>query len=344
MTAISNILKAQQRRRHVRVLASTLAFILIALSAYLVLLGQGPMALSPRQVIDVLTGGGSKNHIRVVWDLRLPVAIATVIVGAALGLAGSWTQTMARNPLASPDILGVTGGASVLVVLGTVHSRPSFAEGIPEFWWRACLAMIGALLVVILLAVLGGIGTSNRIVIIGIALSLMFNALVAYFMRSAQILRAAEAQTWLAGSTGFVHMEVILPLLVALAPFLAIGIWCARELPLLAHDDSSATTLGVNIARQRALLLIAATGISAVVVSVVGPIGFIALLAPHLARMVARTPTPSPLASAAAGAALLTVCAVIAGAIPVNAPVGAVSSVIGGCALVILVWNAAGRS
>ena len=132
MAAISTILQAQQRRRHARVLASTLAFILIALIAYLVLLGQGSVELSPRQVIDVLTGGGSESHIRVVWDLRLPVAIATVIVGTALGLAGSWTQTMARNPLASPDILGVTGGASVLVVLGTVHSRPSFAEGIPE--------------------------------------------------------------------------------------------------------------------------------------------------------------------------------------------------------------------
>ena len=118
MAAISTILQAQQRRRHARVLASTLAFILIALIAYLVLLGQGSVELSPRQVIDVLTGGGSESHIRVVWDLRLPVAIATVIVGTALGLAGSWTQTMARNPLASPDILGVTGGASVLVVLG----------------------------------------------------------------------------------------------------------------------------------------------------------------------------------------------------------------------------------
>ena len=225
MTAISTILKAQQRRRHARVLTSTLAFILIALIAYLVLLGQGSVELSPRQVIDVLTGGGSESHIRVVWDLRLPVAIATVIVGTALGLAGSWTQTMARNPLASPDILGVTGGASVLVVLGTVHSRPSFAEGIPEFWWRACLATIGALLVVLLLAALGGIGTSNRIVIVGIALSLMFQAIVAYLMRSAQVLRAAEAQTWLAGSTGFVRMEVIFPLLAALAPFLAIGIW-----------------------------------------------------------------------------------------------------------------------
>lgn len=98
MTTISTILTAQQRRRHARVLASTLAFILIALIAYLVLLGQGSVELSPRQVIDVLTGGGSESHIRVVWDLRLPVAIATVIVGTALGLAGSWTQTMARNP------------------------------------------------------------------------------------------------------------------------------------------------------------------------------------------------------------------------------------------------------
>ena len=89
MAAISTILQAQQRRRHARVLASTLAFILIALIAYLVLLGQGSVELSPRQVIDVLTGGGSESHIRVVWDLRLPVAIATVIVGTALGLAGS---------------------------------------------------------------------------------------------------------------------------------------------------------------------------------------------------------------------------------------------------------------
>ena len=147
MTTINSILQAQQRRRHVRVLASTLVFGLIALAAYLVLLGQGPLELSPRQVLDVLTGGGSESHIRVVWDLRLPVAIATVIVGAALGVAGSWTQTMARNPLASPDILGVTGGASVLVVLGTVHSRPGFADGIPDFWWRACLAMIGLSLI-----------------------------------------------------------------------------------------------------------------------------------------------------------------------------------------------------
>ena len=80
MTTINSILQAQQRGRHVRVLASTLVFGLIALAAYLVLLGQGPLELSPRQVLDVLTGGGSESHIRVVWDLRLPVAIATVIV------------------------------------------------------------------------------------------------------------------------------------------------------------------------------------------------------------------------------------------------------------------------
>ena len=78
-------------------------------------------------------------------------------------------------------------------------------------------------------------------------------------------------------------------------------------------------------------------------VSVAGPIGFIALLAPHLGRMIARTPTPSPVVSCAAGAALLSACAVVAGALPMDAPVGAVSSVIGGTALVIVVWNAARR-
>ncbi|WP_336619927.1 iron chelate uptake ABC transporter family permease subunit, partial [Alloscardovia omnicolens] len=93
-----------------------------------------------------------------VWDLRLPVAIATVLVGAALGLAGAWTQTMARNPLASPDILGVSGGAAVLVVAGTVVTRPAWSEGVPTFWWRAALALLGALVIVGLLVLLGGFG------------------------------------------------------------------------------------------------------------------------------------------------------------------------------------------
>ena len=336
-------LRSQERQRRTWIWAATCFVVLVAASSYVLLLGQGPVALSPGQVLEILNGGGSRSEIRVVWDLRMPVALATLIVGAALGLAGSWTQSMSRNPLASPDILGVTGGASVMVVIGTVLSRPLLAEGLSMFWWRAALALLGAVLAALLLVALGGIGTSNRIVIVGIALSLLFQALVAYLLRAAELLRAAQSQLWLAGTTGFVRMDVIVPLLVGLTPFVLLGLWCAKELPLLAHDDLSALSLGVNITRTRALLLVAATGICAVTVSVAGPIGFIALLAPHVGRIVARTPTPVPLVSCAAGAALLSVCAVIAGLLPMDAPVGAVSSIIGGGALVILVWNAARR-
>ena len=328
------------RRRRVRNAAvAGLILAAVALLAYLVLLGQGAVALTPGRVIEVLTGGGTAREIAVVWDLRLPVALATLIVGAALGIAGAWTQTMARNPLASPDILGVTSGAALFVVAGTVTARPDFADSLPTFWWRAALAVVGSLVVIGILALCGGVGSGTRIVLTGFALSLMLQAGTSFLVLKAEVLRAAEAQTWLAGSTGFIRTDAIVPLLLGLAPFLALGAWCARDLPLLAHDDDSAAMLGVNLSRTRALLLVAATGVSAVVVSVAGPIGFIALIAPHLARLLARSPTPRPSVSAAAGAALLTVCAVIAGWLPVTAPVGAVSSVIGGIALVVLVWR-----
>lgn len=338
-----NQLDTLKRRRLRAVLLTTLVFAAIATVCYLILLGQGAVKLSPAEVLEVLNGGGTRQAINVVWDLRLPVAIATVVVGAVLGLAGAWTQTMARNPLASPDILGVSGGAAVLVVAGTVLARPAWSEAIPTFWWRAGLAMVGALIIVMLLSLLGGFGTSNRVVIVGLALSFLTQSLVQYLLLRAELTRAADAQTWLAGSTGFVRTEALLPMALGLFPFVVMGLVVARDIPLLSHDDATASNLGVDVKRVRALLLIAATGIVAVMVSLVGPIGFVALLAPQLAKLVARTPIPHPLCSAAAGAALMVGCAAIAGALPFTAPVGLVTAIIGGPALVWLVWTSARR-
>lgn len=339
MTSIRSIKRSRSRR----VLAATSGFALIATLCYCLILGQGAVKLSPVEVIEVLTGGGTQQAINVVWDLRLPVAIATVLVGAALGLAGAWTQTMARNPLASPDILGVSGGAAVLVVAGTVVTRPAWSEGVPTFWWRAALALVGALVIVGLLVLLGGFGTSQRVVVIGLALSFLTQSLVQYLLLRADLTRATDAQTWLAGSTGFVRTEALLPMVLGLLPFVVLGLCVTRDVPLLSHDDATASTLGVDVTRVRAILLIAATGIVAVVVSFVGPIGFVALLAPQLAKLVAGTPAPHPLCSTFAGAALLAACAVVAGALPFTSPVGLVTAIIGGPALVLLVWLAARR-
>ncbi|MCZ9304789.1 FecCD family ABC transporter permease [Corynebacterium macclintockiae] len=338
-TSIGSIKRSRKRR----ILAATSGFALIAAFCYCLILGQGAVKLSPVEVIEVLTGGGTQQAINVVWDLRLPVAIATVLVGAALGLAGAWTQTMARNPLASPDILGVSGGAAVLVVAGTVVARPAWSEELPTFWWRAALALVGALVIVGLLVLLGGFGTSQRVVVIGLALSFLTQSLVQYLLLRADLTRATDAQTWLAGSTGFVRTEALLPMALGLLPFVVLGLCVTRDVPLLSHDDATASTLGVDVTRVRAILLIAATGIVAVVVSFVGPIGFVALLAPQLAKLVAGTPTPHPLCSTFAGAALLAACAVVAGALPFTSPVGLVTAIIGGPALVLLVWLAARR-
>ncbi len=338
------VIERQHKKRRARIAATTVGFIALAALSYCLLLGIGEVSLTPWQVIEVLTGGGERQAVNVVWDLRLPVAIATVIVGAALGMAGAWTQTMSRNPLASPDILGVNGGAAVCVVAGTVVARPAWSEGIPTIWWRIALALIGAAIIIVLLLILGGFSSSQQVIVIGLALSFLTQSLVHYLLLKADITRAADAQTWLAGSTGFVRMDVLAPLILGLLPSLVLGLWIARDLPLLAHDDATVASLGVNIKRLRGVILVAATVTVAVVVSVVGPIGFVALLGPQIAKMIARTPTPSPLASAAAGAAILTACSVVAGLLPMTAPVGLITSIIGGPALVWLVWHTARKN
>lgn len=334
--AIRDRLRRAARRRAA---AAVVVLAAVAAVGYLALLAIGPLILTPAEVVDVLTGGGGDRAITVVWDLRLPVAVATVAAGAVLGLAGSWTQTMSRNPLASPDVLGVTGGASVAVVAGTVAAPAAFDPGVPDYWWRAGLALAGAAAIVLLLLVLGGFGESRRVILVGVALSMMCQALVGYLLVRAKLTQAAEAMTWLSGSTGFVRAEALAPMLLGLAPFVLLGLAAGRDLPLLAHDDASAAALGVPVRATRATLLVAATGVVAVVVAIVGPIGFVALLAPQIARLAAGAPTPGPAASAAAGAALLAGCGAVSAVLPFTAPVGLVTAVVGGPALIWLVWR-----
>ena len=316
--------------------ATTAFFLVIAAVCYILLLGIGPTKLSPFEVIDVLTGGGTRQSINVVWDLRLPVAVATVVVGAALGLAGSWTITMTRNPLASPDFLGVSEGASVMVVAGTSFIGPALSLGLTGFWARAGLAMVGSLIILGILILLGGFGGSRRIVLIGFSLALMCQSAVSYMLLKAEINSSSQAQLWLAGSTGMVRGDAIVPLIAGLVPIVLLASLAGHQVKYLAHDDDTALTLGIDIGRVRALLLVCATGLVAVTVSVVGPITFVALVAPHLARLVARTPTPTQWASAAAGAAILSACAVVTSLLPIEVPVGLMTSIFGGVCLVLL--------
>lgn len=303
----------------------------LGILAYVALLCLGPVMLSPLDVLAALTGGGSARAVHVVWELRLPVAIVTALTGAALATAGYWSSSVARNPLASPDMLGISGGAAVFVV----------AFPVTDFWTRAGLALAGALTFLCVLLLLGFRRSIQQLILIGVALALFAQSAVSYLLLRADLMRATEAQVWLTGSTGFARWEVVVPLVLGLLPFLALGLSQHRDLPILAHDDATAISLGVRISRVRVLLIVAATGIAAVVVSVVGPLAFVALVAPQLARMMGG----GVVLSAMTGATLLLVCAVVAVLLPVSVPVGLLTSAIGGVMLVYLVvsrrtmWN-----
>lgn len=296
---------------------------LLGFFAYVALLCLGAVSLSPLDVFAALTGGGSPQAVNVVWDLRLPVAIVTAVAGASLATAGAWSTTVARNPLASPDMLGISGGAAVAVVAFPVSS----------FWERALLALSGAVLFLLLLLVLSIRRSVQQLILIGVALALFSQAAVSYLLLRADLMRATEAQVWLAGSTSFARWPVVLPLVLGVLPFVVLGLSQHRSLPILAHDDATAISLGVPVSRVRLLLVIAATGIVAVVVSVVGPLAFVALVAPQLSRMMGG----GVLLSAIWGATLMLVCAVAAVLLPVTAPVGLLTSAIGGVMLVYLV-------
>ncbi len=332
------------RRRRVRTAVVFAALVLVTAAGYVMLLASGPVQLSPGEVLSTLTGGGDSRAISLVWDLRIPVAVTTVAVGAALGLAGAWTQTLSRNPIASPDLLGISGGAAVAVVAGTIVVRPAFAADLSTYWWQAILAVTGAAVIVVLLLVLGGFNSSRRIVVIGVAFGLMCQGIIGYLILRADLSRAADAQTWLAGSTGMVRSDSLLPLGIGLAVFLLLGASVTRDLPMLAHDDATAMSLGVPVGRVRTVLLVAATGLVGVSVAMVGPIGFVALVAPQLVRVLTGRPVPPPATAAAGGAALLTLCALGAEALPFTAPVGLITAIVGGPVLVALVLGSVRRS
>lgn len=191
-------------------------------------------------------------------------------------------------------------------------------------------ALVGAAVTVAAVLSIAGIKNVTRLILIGFAVALFTQAVVSYLILTADIRDAATSQVWLSGSTGLVRSPDLPRLILGVIPFLLLGLIGAHNLPILSHDDATIAGLGVRAGAERARFIIAATGCVGVVVSIVGPIGFIALIAPHLARIATRAPLASPLVSTAAGAALMGLCEVAAEFLPFTVPVGIITLAIGG--------------
>ncbi|MCM6772235.1 iron chelate uptake ABC transporter family permease subunit [Nocardia sp. CDC159] len=321
----------------------------VALTAALLVLfaldiSHGEFHIPLGRVVDVLTGGGTRAQRFVILDSRLPRAVTAVIAGAALGIAGAVTQSILHNPLASPDVLGITSGAglaAVAVLAGTGGATTGFAAvfGVP------LAALTGALLTAAVIYLLawgrthtGDLGvTGIRLVLIGIGANAVLMAGTSWLLVRASLQDAARAQLWLTGSLDAANWTRAVPAALGLALVLLVTAASARTLAALRFGSDTTRTLGVRMQTQQAVLIGAAVAAAGLATAAVGPLSFVGLAAPQLARRLLRTPGEPIVGSAVTGALLVVGSDVLARTVfPVDLPVGIVTAALGAPFLLLL--------
>lgn len=316
-----------------RVLLATLGLLAVVAGGFAVGLWAGSANLSLLEVLRTLAGAGTKASEFIVLELRLPRAAAGVAVGLCLGLAGALTQTFSRNPLATPDILGVTSGASAGAVTAIVLGGGGYSVGAGLLGFGIpVVATVGGLLaaaIVYGLSWRGGID-SYRIILIGIGITASLGGLTNYLLVRAQITQATAATQWLVGSLSGVSWASVWPMVVVVAVVVPLVLFESSRLEISQLGDEFATGLGVGLQRHRVIVIAAAVVLTAAAVSAAGPVEFVAFVAPQLARRLAGTARPPLLASALAGAAVVTIADIAARSLfPAELPVGILTAIVG---------------
>lgn len=318
-------------RRRVSLLALLVVFIAAAMLLDFTL---GPSGLPLETLWQTLVDPSSADAGTrvIVWDIRMPYALMAIIVGLTLGLAGAEMQTILNNPLASPFTLGVSSaaafGAALAIVLGIG------IPGVPAQWFISANAFLFALLAALLL---DGITrwtqvATSGVVLFGIALVFTFNALVSMLQFIANEDTLQGLVFWTMGSIARASWEKLGILLLALAVIMPLSMLSSWKLTSLRLGEDRAISFGINVRRLRLATLLRISILSALSVAFVGPIGFIGLVAPHIARMVFgedhRFYLPG---SALIGALVLSLASIVSKNLidGVIIPVGIVTSLVG---------------
>lgn len=324
-------------RRTVVVVAILIAFT-IALGAFALTLGEYPIPVD--QVIAAFGGSGADGVLRIVLDWRLPRVLIAIVAGVALGLSGAIFQSLTRNPLGSPDIIGFNSGAYSGALIVTLVIGGNYASTVTG----ALLGGIATAFLVYVLAYRRGL-QGFRLIVIGIALSAVLNALNDYLQLRAELNAAIAAASWGMGSLDNLAWSEVVPITVAVAVLLPVLAGFAGRLRMLELGDDAAASLGVPVERSRLILLVIGVALVATITAVTGPIVFVALAAPQIARRLTRSPGLALVPAAAMGAALLLASDVIAQRIvaPAQLPVGAVTVTLGGVYLIVLLISQSRR-
>ncbi len=276
---------------------------LLALAAFVMavlLIGTGDFDIAPWDVVQTLLGNGTPANDFIVNDLRLPRVLVALLVGAALGMAGAVFQSVTRNPLGSPDLLGFSYGSAVGALVVIILLNGSATE-------VAAGALLGGLLAgaaVYLLAYKRGIH-GYRLVLVGIGASAMLVAVIQYLITKAQLVEASRAMVWLTGSLAGRDWAQVWPLLATCAVLFPLVLGQSRALRMIEMGDDAAYAVGVRVERTRMLLMLAAILLTTAASAAAGPISFVALAAPQLARRLTRSPGANLLTAALMGSVVL---------------------------------------
>lgn len=310
--------------------------ILLIFATFLISLNRGSLSISPSEVINTLLGQGSKAHQIAIFKLRLPRIVIGILVGTALAVAGTILQGITKNDLADSGILGINSGAALFVVVYIYFMNGNVYDGISDLtiFTMPIVALTGAIFGAFLIYALAwknGIN-SSRLLLVGIGINIAFTSILTIFQLRFTTQEFNRVMAWTNGSiwgASWKYVMAILPFILILTAF---AMYKSRYLDALNLGDEVATGLGVEVEKERRKLIIYSVILAGVATSVAGSIGFLGLVAPHIARKLVGPKHIRLIPTAAlVGSVILLVSDTIARNLiaPMELPVGIVVSVIG---------------
>lgn len=306
------------------------ALTVLTVALFLLDLAVGAVAVPLGDVWAALTGGDCpRATAKIILNIRLIKAVVALLAGAALSVSGLQMQTLFRNPLAGPYVLGISSGASLgaaLVVLAGVGSSIGMAGA----------AWLGAALILVVIA---AVGDRVKDIMVILILGMMFSSGVGAIVQILQYLSKEESLKtfviWTMGSLGDVTAQQLAVLAPSVIAGLLLAVWMVKELNLLLFGEEYAVTMGLNIRRTRGVLFLSTTLLAGTVTAFCGPIGFIGLAIPHVTRMLLRDSDHRVLvpASILSGASVLLLCDLVSKLFTL--PINAITALLG---IPIVVW------
>ena len=314
------------------IVALVLLLLVCTISTYSITLGKFNISLG--QVLDAVLGigeGGVKD--RIVINIRLPKVLTGVFVGAALGISGAVFQSISRNALGSPDVIGFTTGAAT----GAIAQIILFDQGAIEVALAAIVGGMVTAIIVYLLAVKSGVVAGYRLILTGIGIGSILSALNGLMLVKGNLDSAIMANLWLAGSLHARTWMHVYPVLIGVVVLLPAMMLLKRDLAIIEMGDDIATPLGIRVERVRLLMMFFAVLLAAFSTAAAGPIAFIALAAPQLVSRLRQSRALSLFSSALMGSLLVLAADILIQWLPFQAsvPIGRMTGIVGG---IYLIW------